>query len=141
MLDVDENRITAEFVPFAKRTVGAVCADITDLTTVSQILTAAEQSLEPVSADSPVKLTLTGTYTLETQKDLQFLKTMLDGRFYFLKLADESRLKIQRESYEHDASLKGEFIRLVMASDRTDEEKETMICCGIRALSGEEVDL
>ena len=141
VLDVVEGRAGTEFVPFAKRTMEAVSADITDLTTVSQILTAAEQSLAPVSADSLVKLTLTGTYTLETQKDLHFLKTMLEGRFYFLKISDESRLKIRRESYEHDASLKGEFIRLVMASDRTDEEKEAMICCGIRALSGGEVDL
>ena len=37
--------------------------------------------------------------------------------------------------------MKGEFIRLVMASDKTEEEKEQIICCGIRALSGEEVEL
>ena len=34
-----------------------------------------------------------------------------------------------------------EFIRLVMASNRPEEEKERMILCGIRALSGEEVAL
>ena len=69
------------------------------------------------------------------------MKKMLEGRFYFLKIKDESRLKIEKETYEHDISLKGEFIRLVMASDRSEEEKEQIICCGIRALSGEEVVL
>ena len=49
--------------------------------------------------------------------------------------------KIEKETYEHDISLKGEFIRLVMASDKSPEEKEQIICCGIRALSGEEVEL
>ena len=58
---------------------------------------------------------------------------------FFHKIKDESRLKIEKETYEHDISLKGEFIRLVMASDKTPEEKEQIICCGIRALSGEEV--
>ena len=65
----------------------------------------------------------------------------MEGRFYFLKIKDETRLKIDKETYEHDASLKGEFIRLVMASDKSDAEKEQIICCGIRALSGEEVEL
>ena len=94
-----------------------------------------------IPAENLVKITLTGTYSLETQKDLQFLKKMLEGRFWFLKIKDESRLKIEKESYEHDLSLKGEFIRLVMASNRPEEEKERMILCGIRALSGEEVAL
>ena len=109
--------------------------------TVSQILAAAASATREVSESSLVKLTLTGTFTLETQKDLDFLKKMMEGKFWFLKVKDESRLKIEKETYEHDISLKGEFIRLVMASDKTDEEKEQMIFWGIRALSGEEVAL
>ena len=141
LLDVAEKQVKTEFVPFACRTLEEVPVDITDLISVSQILTASEQALRNIHASALVKLTLTGTYTLEAQKDLQFLKKMLDGKFYFLKIKDESRLKIEKETYEHDISLKGEFIRLVMASDKTDEEKEQIICCGIQALSGEEVAL
>ena len=141
LLDVTDGRVTPEFVPFARRTLEEVTVDITGLTTVSQILTAAEEKLQNVSAGSLVKVTLAGSFALETQKDLTFLKKMLEGKFYFLKIKDESRLKIEKETYEHDASLKGEFIRLVMASDRSEAEKEQMICCGIRALSGEEVAL
>ena len=141
LLDVAEKQVKTEFVPFACRTLEEVPVDITDLISVSQILAASEQALRDIPTSALVKLTLTGTYTLETQKDLHFLKKMLDGKFYFLKIKDESRLKIEKETYEHDISLKGEFIRLVMASDKTDEEKEQIICCGIRALSGEEVAL
>ena len=141
VVTVDSQTVSHEFVPFARRTLEEVAVDITDLITVSQILAAAEEACAGIPAENLVKLTLTGTYTLETQKDLQFLKKMLEGRFWFLKIKDESRLKIEKESYEHDLSLKGEFIRLVMATDRTEEEKEQMILCGIRALSGEEVAL
>ena len=141
LVEVEERALHTEFVPFARRTLEEIPVDITGLVTVSQILAAAEQAAAGVSAENLVKITLTGGCTLETQKDLQFLKKMLEGRFWFLKIKDESRLQIEKESYEHDLSLKGEFIRLVMASDRTEEEKERMILCGIRALSGEEVVL
>ena len=140
LLDVEAGSVKQEFIPFARRTMEEVAVDISDLTTVSQILTAVQSAVQETCADSLVKVTLTGSYTLETQKDLNFLKKMLEGRFYFLKIKDESRLKIEKETYEHDISLKGEFIRLVMASDRSDEEKEQIICYGIRALSGEEVE-
>lgn len=141
LVNVENQTVCHEFIPFARRTLEEVAVDITDLVTVSQILAAAEKESAGIPAENLVKITLTGTYTLETQKDLQFLKKMLEGRFWFLKIKDESRLKIEKESYEHDLSLKGEFIRLVMASGRTEEEKERMILCGIRALSGEEVAL
>lgn len=141
LLDVENGQVKPEFVPFARRTLQEVRADITGLLTVSQILEKLEQESRDISRENLVKFTLTGFYTLETQKDLHFLKKMLDGSFYFLKIKDESRLKIEKETYEHDVSLKGEFIRLVMASDRSEEEKEQIICCGIRALSGEEVEL
>ena len=141
LVTAENGTVTHEFIPFARRTLEEVPVDITDLVTVSQILAAAESASAGIPAENLVKITLTGTYTLETQKDLQFLKKMLEGRFWFLKIKDESRLKIEKESYEHDLSLKGEFIRLVMASGRTEEEKERMILCGIRALSGEEVTL
>lgn len=141
LVEVEGNALKHRFVPFARRMLEEVKVDITDLVTVSQILAAAEEASAEVSSENLVKITLTGSYTLETQKDLQFLKKMLEGRFWFLKIKDESHLKIEKESYEHDLSLKGEFIRLVMATDRLEEEKERMILCGIRALSGEEVAL
>lgn len=141
LLDVEAGRVTPTFVPFARRTLWEVAVDITGLTAVTEILQAMEAACEGIGSDSLVKFTLTGYYTLETQKDPGFLKKMLEGRFYFLRIKDGSRLKIEKETYEHDVSLKGEFIRLVMASDRSAEEKEQIICCGIRALSGEEVEL
>lgn len=141
LLDAADRRVQAEFVPFATRTLEEVRVDITGLVTVSQIQSAMEQASANISSDSLVKFTFVGEYTLETQKDLRFLKKMFENRFWFVKIKDESRLKIDKASYEHDISLKGEFIRMVMASDRSDGEKEQIICCGIRALSGEEVTL
>lgn len=141
LLDVHGHRVEAEFVPFASRTLWEVPVDITNLTTVSQMLDAMEQTAEKVPETSLVKFTLTGGYTLDTQKDLRFLQKSLASRFYFTKIKDESRLIMERADYEHDISLKGEFIRMVLASDKSAEDKEQMILWGIQALSGEEVAL
>ena len=139
LLETGENDVRAEFIPFATRTLHETRVDITGLQTVSQILEAVRAAGEGIPEKDLVKFTLTGGFTPETQKDLRFLKKMLESRWYFVKIKDESSLQISKEDYEHDASLKGEFVRLVMASDRPREEKERMILWGIRALSGEEV--
>ena len=43
------------------------------------------------------------------------------------------------KDYEKDVSLKGEFVRLVMASDVSEEDKVKIIRTGLEALTGEEV--
>jgi hypothetical protein len=78
-----------------------------------------------------------------SKKNYYYLDTsvLLEEDFYLVKIKDESRLELPRENYEFDISLKGEFVRLVHASNHTEEEKERIIACGIRALSGEDVEL
>lgn len=140
-LDVTDGSVAAEFIPFAARTLYELPVDITGLLTVSQILAAMEKAAEGIRANSLVKFTLTGAYTLQAQKDLRFLTKMIREQFYFAKVKDESHLQIDRADYANDISLKGEFIRMVLASDLKDADKEQIICCGIQALSGEEVQI
>lgn len=139
LLETGEDDLRAEFIPFACRTLHEINVSITGLQTVSQILEAVRAAGGGIEEKDLVKFTLSGSFTPETQKDLRFLKKMLEDRYYFVKIKDETVLQISKEDYEHDASLKGEFVRLVMASSRSREEKERMILWGIRALSGEEV--
>ena len=141
LLQVDQSGIRREFVPFASRTLHDITVDITGAETVTQILTLLRQSGEKIPPKDLVKFVLAGTCTAQTQKDTAFLEKMLEQEFFCVKIKDESRLEIDRESYEHDVSLRGEFVRLVMASDKRDEEKQHIITLGLRALSGGEVAL
>lgn len=141
LVDAEKGKVKSEFVPFASRSMEEVRVDISGLTTVTQILAALERAGSNIPSSSLAKFTLTGTHTLETQRDFKFLEKMLEPRYYFVKIKDESRLEIAREDYEHDISLKGEFIRMVLASDKSEEEKEQIIRCGIQALLGQEVAL
>ena len=59
-------------------------------------------------------------------------------RFYYLEVEDNTHLGISVEDYKNDKSLKGEFIRLVLTQPQlSDEEKEKIISCGLKALMGE----
>ena len=78
---------------------------------------------------------------METEKDLPYLTQQLSRRFYFAQVSDESRLAIDPASYRNDVSLKGEFVRMVLASRMPQAEKERVLACGIRALLGEGVQL
>lgn len=141
LLEVSGGRIHSRFVPFASRRLHEIPVDITGAETVTQILRLMEAAAAEIPQEDLVKFILRGDYTLQTQKDPVLWQKTLADRFWFVRIDDESSLRILREDYAHDASLKGEFVRLVLASDRDETEKACIISCGIRALSGEEVAL
>ena len=51
-------------------------------------------------------------------------------------MKDQTHLAINPEDYKHDISLKGEFIRLVLGSDASEEDKAAIIRTGMQALMG-----
>ena len=141
LLDVDGGRVRPAFIPFARRTLWEVEADVTGLTTAPELLRALEGAAEGLSPDSLVKFVLTGTHGPDVRPDLPFLRQALEDRFWFVRVEDGSRLTVDRRDYAHDVSLKGAFVRRVLASDLPEEEKERAISLGLQALRGEEVVL
>ena len=141
LLNTENGIIKSEFIPFAKRTLHNIPVDITGRTTGPQICAALKEAAGNIPSKDMVKFTLGGEYTLKSQKDIPFWLKYFENSYYFVKIKDESHLHIEKESYENDVSLKGEFIRSVMASSLSQEEKDKIICIGIRALSGEEIEL
>ena len=141
LLDTDKDSIKPRFVPFATRYIYDIEVDITGLDTVSEMLRAIKEASADISRESLVKFTLTGFYEAQTNKDLAFLSRSLQNEFFHVKIKDKSRLKVEPQSYENDISLKGEFIRLVMGSALSQEDKDRIILAGLRALQGEEIDL
>ena len=75
----------------------------------------------------------------EIAKKLMPQNLWRNGDFYYEKVENATKLAISYEDYAQDISLKGEFIRNVLASDLEEAMKAEVIHCGLRALSGEEV--
>lgn len=141
LLEVNGKNIESTFVPFSKRILHEVELDITGFCTINEIISEAERKISEIDSKDLVKLVLTGTYTADTNKDVDFILKALEERFYFLKIKDKSRLLIDAGDYKYDKTLKGEFIRTVLALDKSDEDKERIIACGLAALKGEKISL
>lgn len=141
LLETVNGRLTHQFIPFARRTLHEVECDISGCTSQLSVETQVLKSAAPLPQKDLVKLVLKGSCPAELMLDLPRLEQLLADRFYFSKVANRTRLLIHPEDYSRDISLKGEFVRRVMASSMKEEEKERVIACGFRALCGEELDL
>ncbi len=144
VLDIDEEALTYThtFVPFASRTLYALPVDVSVCGNSDEIIACIERALDKENYDkgSLVKLVLTGEVDVECEKNLPYILSRFEEDFYFVKIKDETTLKVDYRMYEHDVTLKGEFIRTVMAARDLDEEtKNEIIRCGLLALSGEDI--
>ena len=55
-----------------------------------------------------------------------------------IKAKDEA--EIHYESFVHDRSLKGEFVRLMQKEDLLEEERSQIIEIGMKAIMGEDIE-
>ena len=142
LLDVDEeeNKITSKFIPFAGRHLYEVNVDTTDTLTTLDVEEKIDNSIKDIEKEALIKIILTGKVDINSERDINYLEKKYKNIFYFAKIYDETILKIDYMKYENDASLKGEFIRLVLKQDLPEEEKRKIITTGIKALTGEEVN-
>lgn len=144
LLDLPEEPgkpVGVRFVPGTGRPIAVVQVGIDGCRSLLDMETRVSDAVRDLSSDSLVRVVLTGHFTPDTHKDIAGLTALLSERFYLAQVVDESGLEIRAEDYVHDLSLKGEFVRLVMASDLPTAEKDRVIMTGLRALGGEEPEL
>ena len=144
VLDVDENtgKYTHEFVPFAQRRLYTVNVDVTDCRSTAEMIEKADADLQTAGCDAGglVRIVLQGSLDVACEKDLAYFQAHFGQRFYYLKVCDETRLKIDAGDYLLDESLKGEYVRQVMQdASLSEEEKAIVIRYGLQAIAGEEV--
>lgn len=144
LLEIDEETgsFVQEFVPFAQRRLYTVNVEVTDCETTAELISRAEPALREAGCgpESMVKIVLTGMLDVACEKDMAFFCSAFRQRFYYVKVYDETTLKINIEDYMLDQSLKGEYVRQVMADDSLPEEdKKIIIRYGLQAIAGEEV--
>ena len=130
----------AEFVPFAARILHDLQLDISDL---APDTFATEQALAVlVSQISPrdlVRITLVGTDAANCDRGLSYLRRRLAERFFYAELCDLRRCAVNMDALCADVSLRGEFVRQVLACETlSEEDRAEILRLGLAALSGEE---
>ena len=140
LVDTGKKEVTHKFIPFAKREIHDIKLSIENTLGQSDIAKKARDILAEIPLCDIVRLELVGRYSPDIWKDEKALEGELSRGRYHLEIKDASLPRFDCSELKNDKSLKGEFIRLVLA-DRTltEEEKEKVILLGISALLGEEL--
>lgn len=125
-IDIDRGVVKDTFVPFAKRKIFVCPVDITGLLSTADILKRVRETLaeHPATGSDYVKIVLTGTVDVECEKDTEFINESISRDYYVTRVSDETVLSVDLEEFMGDETLKGEFVRLVMASDELSEERK-----------------
>ncbi len=133
-----EKGLNTEFVKFSSRQFVESEYEINpEFSWWEQVSVIEKMLTEKYSSNFLIKLVLKGRYKLDYFKDVDGLVESLNKKFFFAKVYDKTSLDICLEDFEYDKSIKGEFVRLVLKSDLTEEEKNSVILTGFNALKGE----
>ena len=137
--DTKEYTFVSELV---ERNMFEVKVDISGLMQYSEIRSKIDEQLVKIGArdqQDMVKVVLVGDVSLDANKAPDQLLKYLESRFFFAKIKDKTRTEIKADDYKNDVSLKGEFVRQVLASELSEEQKQEVVLLGIRAIRGEEL--
>lgn len=138
LLDIEYGRVNTQFVKNSTRNFEEIEVDISDTMTTTEVKTKIDEKVKNISRNNLIKIILTGKVNINSERDINYLLKIYNDEFYFCKIYDKTTLKINYFDYENDASLKGEFIRMILNENLSEEEKKEIIITGIKALKGEE---
>ena len=136
-----EGKITAQFVPFAKRKIHIFNVDISGATDDYSAYSIVKNNINCSKKDI-VRAEITGEISFDNA-DLaeEIQKRMASENYYLFDVKDRTKRKFDISSLQGDITLRGEFIRTVIASAYSEEEKADIISAGLKALDSREIDL
>lgn len=141
MLEVDKFGIRHEFIKTAKRTLRIQEVDVSRTKRGVDVEEAVSAEIRGLDRGDLVRLLLVGERELTTTLDTGAIYDRFKDNFYYFEVKDATRVRISADDFKNDRSLKGEFIRSVIADEGlSDAMKEKVITTGLRALLGESID-
>jgi DNA repair exonuclease SbcCD nuclease subunit len=137
-----EDSVMARFVPHSKRKIEERKVDITGSEDGYE---AYQKTRAYLAGDCQKKdllrLTLTGDIDFDNETLAKDVEGYLSSDYYFVSVKDKTLRRFDVDALAGDISLRGEFIRTVLANEKLDElQKREVIAMGLKALSGREVD-
>lgn len=144
VLDIDENtkEFKTELVRGGYRYFHEINVDISECDSDIEILSRIKGAISAsgIPAKDAVKIYLVGETELETEINTVFLEQNLEDEFYVVRVKNKSVKRIDYNAYAYDETMKGEFVRLVLADTTlSEDEKAAIIVTGIKVLKGEKV--
>ena len=140
LIDISADGVEHRFVPFAKRLLIERDVDITAAERASDVERMIIDATADIDRSYLVRAKLVGKRGINLRYDTEYIKEALEQRFFYFEIKDKSTLSVNAEDFIYDKSLKGEFIRMVMADESLSErERAGVINLGLAALAGEDI--
>ena len=138
--DTSSGRIRSRFIPFASRSLYRVPCDVSGCVSDAEVYERISSALSssPAQARDLVRLELTGNLEYSCSPDPALIRAEWEDGYHYFDCVDNTVAVVHSEDFLCDATLKGEFVRIVSAAGGLDEnERAAVLRCGLRALSGE----
>jgi DNA repair exonuclease SbcCD nuclease subunit len=139
-IEIENRSLQSAFHPFAERTIHEITINVTGLEENYDIEQHIEEKLSGIGQKDLIRLVLEGELGSRARVFPEDLEEKLNKRFFHCRVKDRTVLSIDDSDIENELSLKGEFVRKVLASSLPDADKKRIIRQGLRALDGEEVE-
>lgn len=136
---VAEDFLTFNFVPYCSRVFEEITVDLSD---TDDAYTACQkvQSYIKCKPTDIVRVNLIGEVVFDAEGLDREIEKQLEHKFYLISVKNSACVRYDAAAVDGDVSLKGEFIRTVLQSDYSEEDKNAIISCGLKALRGDEVE-
>ena len=139
-----DGKITSQFIPFAKRKIVELSADVSkaeDEYQACDMVCAAVKGDKNCTFADLLRINLTGEIPFDNQELAKVVTRRLEGDYFFVSVKDATVRSFDIEQLALDKSLKGEFIRTVLADDNIpNDKKSAVISAGLKAIAGREVE-
>lgn len=137
LFDTDESPIRPRFIKTARRTVHRLPVEIT--ADAAETERRVREALAGIAYEDLVRVELTGKIPPDAPRpSTEHLTELFGKQHFYLEVRDHTRLDIHPEHYANSLTLKGEFVRRVMAATLDEDEREAILQAGLAALRGEE---
>ena len=102
---------------------------------------AAEEALKAgAEHNDMVSIVMTGERDEDNEPDEAYIATRLLREFFKVRIEDRTTVRIDIEKYRNEVSLKGEFVRQVLADPSLDEKmRNAVIRTGFNAFRGDDI--
>ena len=133
VIDTDADKI--QFVTQAIRKVVTVTVDASNVTSDIALQNKIHNAVAEVSPRNYLNLILTGAASGDLHAEM-VAKELLNGKFFALRVKDETTLSVDLDKLSQEVSLRGEFVKLASAIE-DERTREAVLKCGLQFLSGE----
>lgn len=138
-IEIDTDTKKVRFIPLNQRQVRVYEIFIKNNDTESIALDEIINKIDASNNDT-IRIILKGEVTFEIDDLIKRLKDLLNGKYAYFEIKNQLKKTYKLEDYINNVSLKSEFIKNVMNTSLTEEEKNEIIAIGLMAINGEEVE-